>query len=401
MDALVETTKFLSANRGVFLKKALIIGGGAAGCSAAHQLALQGGWDVTLVEKAPFLGAGVRTQWYGGHPYTFGPRHFLTQNRAVYDYMDKICPLRSCADHQFITYVERDNAFYNYPIHEDDIARMPDRDKIQQERKMAVGAAEAKNLEDYWINSVGRTLYEKFIDQYNKKMWLVDDNKKIDTFSWSPKGVTIKSGPRAAWDTAFSAYPYAADGYNKFFDVTSADATVLLSTGIEKFDLPGKAVWMKGEKHVFDIIVNTISPDLLFEQCYGELRYIGRDFHKIVFPTENVFPEHVYFLYYANDEKFTRLVEYKKMTHHKSPTTLVGMEIPSLNGKHYPLPFKKDIDQASKYFELMPEHVYSIGRAGSYRYGLDIDDCIEQAMIMATQIKEGGRDYPVPMEIWR
>ena len=39
--------------------------------------------------------------------------------------------------------------------------------------------------------------------------------------------------------------------------------------------------------------------------------------------------------------------------------------------------------------------------AGSYRYGLDIDDCIEQAMIMAQQIKEGGRDYPVPMEIYR
>ena len=65
------------------MKKALIIGGGAAGCSAAHQLTLMGGWDVTLVEAAAFLGAGVRTSWFGGHPYTFGPRHFLTQNRKV------------------------------------------------------------------------------------------------------------------------------------------------------------------------------------------------------------------------------------------------------------------------------------------------------------------------------
>ena len=52
---------------------------------------------------------------------------------------------------------------------------------------------------------------------------------------------------------------------------------------------------------------------------HGELPYIGRDLHKIVFPTEHVFPEHVYFLYYANDEKFTRIVEYKQFTHHKSP----------------------------------------------------------------------------------
>jgi UDP-galactopyranose mutase len=382
-------------------KKALVIGGGAAGCAATHQLMLMGGWDVLLIEAAPFLGAGVRTFWFGGHPYTFGPRHFLTHNRAVFDYMNAICPLRSCADHQFITYVERDNAFYNYPIHEDDIAAMPDGDKIAAERKATVGVANAKNLEEYWIGSVGRTLYEKFIDKYNKKMWLVDDNKHIDTFNWSPKGVTIKSGPRAAWDTAMSAYPYALDGYNRYFDVATAGATVLLSTKIERYDLAHRSVWIKGDEHTFDLIVSTISPDELFERCHGELKFIGRDFHKIVFPTEHVFPEHVYFLYYANDEKFTRLVEYKKFTHHKSPTTLVGMEIPSHNGKYYPLPFKSEIERARKYFEMMPEHVYSIGRNGSYRYGLDIDDCIEQSMVMAQQIREGGRDYPVPVEAWR
>jgi UDP-galactopyranose mutase len=129
------------------MKTALVIGGGIAGCAATHQLMKLGGWDITIVEAAPFLGAGVRTFWYGGHPYTFGPRHFLTQNRAVYDYMDAIVPLRSCADHQFITYVEPDNAFYNYPIHEDDIALMPDSAKIAAERLSARGVAEAKYLE--------------------------------------------------------------------------------------------------------------------------------------------------------------------------------------------------------------------------------------------------------------
>lgn len=383
------------------MKKALIIGGGAAGCTAAHQLELAGGWDVLLVEAAPHLGAGVRTHWFGGHPYTLGPRHFLTQNKVVYDYMDSICPLRSCEDHQFITYVERDNSFYNYPIHEDDIAQMPDVAKITAERTVAVGVEKAQNLEEYWVGSVGQTLYDKLIDKYNKKMWLVDDNKKIDTFSWSPKGVTIKSGPRAAWDNAMSAYPYAADGYNKFFDLTTKNATVMTSTKIEKYDIQNKTVWINGEKKTFDVIVNTISPDLLFEQCFGELKYIGRDLHKIVLPSEYAFPEHVYWLYYANDEKFTRIVEYKKFTHHKSPTTLLGLEIPSLNGRHYPLPFKAEQELARKYYALMPSDVYSIGRAGSYRYGLDIDDCIEQAMIMVDQIKNGEGDYPVPMAIWR
>ena len=68
------------------MKNALIIGGGTAGCAVAHMLNLAGGWDVTLVEKAPFLGGGVRTFFYGGHPYTFGPRHFLTENEKTYNY---------------------------------------------------------------------------------------------------------------------------------------------------------------------------------------------------------------------------------------------------------------------------------------------------------------------------
>jgi UDP-galactopyranose mutase len=143
------------------MKKALIIGGGFAGCTTAPQLALQGGWDVTLVEQAPFLGAGVVTQFYGGNPYTFGPRHFLTRNEAVFEFLHRHIPLRRCPDHQFLTYIERDNAFYNFPIHRDDIARMPDRAKIDDELKVARGAAEAQNLEEYWLRSVGPTLYSK------------------------------------------------------------------------------------------------------------------------------------------------------------------------------------------------------------------------------------------------
>ena len=128
----------------------------------------------------------------------------------------------------------------------------------------------------------------------------------------------------------------------------------------------------------------------------GKLPFLGRDCHKMVFPTEHVFPENVYFLYYANDEAFTRLVEYKKFTHHKSHTSLIGLEIPSFNGKHYPMPFQAEQRKAQRYFNEMPEGVFSIGRAGTYLYGVDIDDCIRQAMLMADVLRQGGQDHPVP-----
>ena len=105
-----------------------------------------------------------------------------------------------------------------------------------------------------------------------------------------------------------------------------------------------------------------------------------------VLPIEFAFPEKTYFLYYAGKEKFTRLVEYKRYTQYKSPHTLIGMEIPSSNGRHYPLPFKSEQNRAKKYLDLMPDNVFSIGRAGKYLYHVDIDDCIEQAMDVAEKL---------------
>ena len=374
------------------MKKALIIGGGFAGCSAAHLIGRLGGWDVTLVESAPFLGGGCKTLWYGGHPYTFGPRHFLTQNEKIYEYLHAHCPLRRCNDHVFLTYVEQDAQFYNYPVHIDDVGRMPEKDQIRMElaeTKKIQGAIKAKNFEDFWIKSIGETLYGKFIDTYSKKMWQVEDNAIIDDFSWSPKGVTLKEGPREAWDTAISAYPIAANGYDGYFDIATSNATVLLKTRIESYDIPAKTVVIGGQRHAFDVIVNTLSPDVVMNMAFGELPYVGRDFHKFVLPIAHAFPENVYFLYYAGDEKFTRLVEYKQFTrqNYDTPSTIVGMEIPSKNGRYYPLPLKSEYARAQKYFDAMPDGVFSIGRAGSYQYRVDVDDCIAQAMDVAAQLK--------------
>ena len=389
------------------MKKALIIGGGFAGCSAAHMLAVSDSWDIDLVEKNSFLGAGVRTFWKGGHPFTFGPRHFLTQNEDIYHYLKRYCPLRDCSEHQYLTYIEQDAAFYNFPMHKDDIAKMPDRDIIYQELENAelvnkkisfspsgaVTAGEnlfsATNLEDFWISSVGTTLYSKFVENYNKKMWLVEDNKVIDDFGWSPKGVTLKEGPRECWDDAISAYPIAADGYNQYFDLATENANIFLGTTIEKYDIANKTVVINAEKKKYDVIINTISPDIILEGVHGELPFVGRDMELFVLPIKEALPENVYYLYYAGKESYTRIVEYKKLTKQNldHPTTLLSIEYPSKNGKHYPVPLKAQIAKAKKYFDDMPDGVFSIGRAGSYDYGVDIDDCIEQAMDIVEKLK--------------
>ena len=232
-------------------------------------------------------------------------------------------------------------------------------------------------------------------------MWMVKDNSKIDTFNWSPKGATLKKGPRAAWDKAISAYPIKKNGYNDFFDkIDKKKVKILLNANIKTENLRNKIFTINKKKLLFDIVISTISPDFFFNYKYGELRFIGRDFHKIVFPSQNIFPKNVYFLYYANDEQFTRLVEYKKFTKHKSPTTLIGIEFPSKNGKHYPLPFSDDIKLSHKYLKEFPNWFFSIGRAGTYRYEVDIDDSIEQALKISELIKKNTYDSCMPVKKW-
>jgi len=275
---------------------------------------------------------------------------------------------------------------------------MPDKKKVNREliKRNIIKIKNSKNMQDYWVNSIGKTLYSKMIDKYNKKMWLVDDVKKIDTFNWSPKGATLKKGPRAAWNKAISAYPVKKNGYNDFFDkINRKQVKIILNANFKLSNLKKKKFIINGKKRFFDIVINTISPDIFFNKKYGELKFIGRDFHKIVFPSKEIFPKNVYFLYYANNEKFTRLVEYKKFTQHKSENTLIGMEIPSNNGRFYPVPFKKEQKVAQKYFKLFPNWTYSIGRAGTYRYEVDIDDCILQSIEIGKQIKNNKYKGPL------
>jgi len=370
------------------MKKVAIIGAGTAGCAAAYQFKKLGGWQIDIYDGGKYLGAGVRTHVEGGHPYTFGPRHFLTKNQAVFEYLNSIIPMRQL-NHKFLTYLEEEGDFFNYPINALDIPRMIQSEEIESQLKN-IGDSIAKppnNFEEYWISKVGIILYSKFINQYSKKMWQLDDNKEIDTFTWSPKGTPIKNDNSHAWSEAISAYPIALNGYNDFFDQVKAFSNIYLNTKVEEFFPENNSIVVSGNKLQYDIVVNTIALDDIMKRDYGSLPFIGRNLTTVILPIENVFPENVFFLYYANSEPYTRIVEYKKLSGYQSKSTLIGIEYPSMNGKHYPLPISKYIEIHKKYRSELGERTYSIGRAGSYDYQVDIDDCIEQALNIYEELK--------------
>lgn len=365
------------------MKKALILGGGFAGCTAAYMLKNKG-FDVTVLEGGHELGGGCRTFFYHRHPYTYGPHHLLVNANEQYvlEYFEKFLQMREL-DHRLLTFVEQDHRFYGYPIHQDDIATMPDKDLILKELDACdeTAAKKAESFEDFWVNTVGQRLYDKYIHSYSEKMWQVKNNKELDEFGYSPKGAAIKSGSRKCFEGVKNIYyPTSLDGYNDYFEKCVDGCSVLFGAFVDRFELDKKTVYANGQKYEADVIINTVSLDKVFDYQYGELRYIGREFEKIILPVEFALGPDAHFLHYAGSEPYTRIVEYKKMTGYKSADTLLIVEKPSFKNKLYPYIVKSEIDKAEKYKKLIPDNCYSIGRMGKYHYdNMDVivKDCLE------------------------
>ena len=79
-------------------------------------------------------------------------------------------------------------------------------------------------------------------------------------------------------------------------------------------------------------------------------------------------PAELTWIHYTGNEPHTRVTEFKKITNYKSSSTLLGVEIPSFNGRYYPVQSKPEIEKFNQYKNLFPKNFYSIGRMGKFIY---------------------------------
>jgi UDP-galactopyranose mutase len=365
-------------------KKLLVLGAGFAGATVAHLLKEK--FDVTVLEADAQAGGGCRTQWYGGHPYTFGPRIFFTKDDEVVKVMKSLLTIRHF-DTISMTYIDKDSEFYNYPIQWSDLPKMPDHDRIKaQIDALKDKKPVADDFEGYWISAIGETLYEKFVNHYSKKMWGVESNRQLTAnWEWVNRGIPIRDGDVRLYQDQFQGYPEAADGYNGFFDKALAGTTYLPLTRVRRFEFGKRIVHTDKGEFTGDIIVNTLPIDYMFDLTYGKLQYCGRTFMKFVLPVEYAMPEHVTWVHYASQEPYTRITEFKKITGHKSPHTLLGLEIPDNKSRYYPVQSPAELLRLGQYTQMFPKDFYSIGRHGSFKYK-GIPDAIRDALDVAKAV---------------
>ncbi|MEM7354784.1 MAG: NAD(P)/FAD-dependent oxidoreductase [Acidobacteriota bacterium] len=190
-------------------KKAVIIGAGPAGLTAAYELASKSGIDVLVLEKSERMGGLSCTVEYKGNRIDIGGHRFFSKSDRVMDWWLDILPMEaSDGGETEITYHRKSRTiateevgpdpevedrvmlirqrrsriyylrqFFNYPIS----LSLDTLSKLGLWRTIKIGLSyikstlfpirNPKNLEEFFIQRFGKELYLTFFKSYTEKVW--------------------------------------------------------------------------------------------------------------------------------------------------------------------------------------------------------------------------------------
>ena len=217
--------------------RAIIIGAGPAGLTAAYELLTRTGIKPIVLEKSEYMGGISRTVNYKGNRIDMGGHRFFSKSDRVMEWWLRMLPLQASADgvaalqyqgakrllapssagpnpdvedrvmllrprKSRIYYLRR---FFDYPI----ALNLDTVRKLGLVRTFRIGLGSTvsalrprkpeRTLEDFLINRFGRELYKTFFKSYTEKVWGVPCNQI--SAAWGAQRIRSLS----LWATLFHA----------------------------------------------------------------------------------------------------------------------------------------------------------------------------------------------------
>jgi UDP-galactopyranose mutase len=356
----------------------LIVGAGYAGAVCARQLA-DAGKKVLVVDKRSHIGGNAYDEKnkHGVLVHPYGPHIFHTNSKKVFEYLSRFTHWRFY-EHRVLAKVK--GQFYPIPINrltinkvfgldmkEDQVESFLDTKRIPKDT--------VKTSEDVVLNSVGHELCEMFFRGYTRKQWDLD-------LSELSAGVAARIPTRTNDDDRYFTDTYQfmpVDGYTKMFEriLDSSNIELELNTDF----LADRSKWN------YQKIIYTGPVDAFYDHCYGKLPYRSLSFEHEHNPDADSL-QTVGTVNYPNEEKFTRITEFKHLTGQKISGTSIVREYSKADGDpYYPVPNPSNEALYKKYQEKadVEPNVYFVGRLAQYRY-YNMDQVVASALSLVEKL---------------
>ena len=165
---------------GMGIRSCIILGGGIAGLTAADRLSREG-IEVTLLERAPFLGGLARRVSFDGNHVDLGPHVIRAKHDAILNYYRELIG-SDLEERSFVTKIFFQDALLSYPINPFEIARkLPGAslarcaiDLLKEKAKSKFLKRRPESYEEWAIQNYGQSLYEAFFGPLTEKVWQVE-----------------------------------------------------------------------------------------------------------------------------------------------------------------------------------------------------------------------------------
>ena len=358
----------------------LIVGAGLFGATFARQ-ATDAGKKVLVIDRRGNIAGNVYTEDVEGiHVHVYGAHIFHTNNRRVWDYVNRFAEFNRFTNAPVANYK---GELYSLPFNMYTFNKMwgvvtPEQAaaKIAEQRREITG--EPKNLEEQAISLVGRDIFEKLVKGYTEKQW-GRDCKDLPAF-------IIKRLPvRLTFDNNYFNALYQGipiGGYTKLVENLLQGVEVRLNCDYfeRKAELDALA----------DKVVYTGPIDAYFGYRLGTLEYRSVRFETELLDTPN-FQGNAAVNYTDRETPWTRIIEHKWFEFGKDaegndlPKTVISREYSSEwkpgDEPYYPVNDEKNgaLYQAYRALADKERNIIFGGRLGEYKY-YDMDQVIDAAL---------------------
>ena len=364
----------------------LIVGAGLFGAVFAHE-AKEAGKKVLVIDRRDHIAGNVYTEDVEGiHVHRYGAHIFHTNNREVWDYVNRFAEFNRFTNSPVANY---HGELYSLPFNMYTFNKMwgvvtPEEAAAKiEEQKKAAGITEPKNLEEQAISLVGTDIYEKLVKGYTEKQW----GRPCTEL---PSFIIRRLPVRLTFDNNY---------FNALFQgIPVGGYTKLAANLLEGIEVRTGVDYLEDKEALdalADRVVYTGTIDAFYGFCFGKLEYRSVRFETELLDIPN-FQGNAAVNYTDRETPWTRIIEHKWFEFGKDaegndlPKTVISREYSSEwkpgDEPYYPVNDEKNGALYEKYRALADkeEQVLFGGRLGEYRY-YDMDAVIARALAVSRE----------------